>query len=648
MSELLGVLLALPVVGAIVVATLPQKESNLAKGLGLGIAVLEFLASIPLYTNFEVGKAGYQFETNVPWIPEFGVHYHVAVDGFSLFIVLLTTLLTPLCIWGAWNSIEKRGAEFVAAMLVLETGMIGSLVALDLILFFVFWELMLVPMALIIGVWGSEQRVAAAIKFFIYTMVGSALMLAAIIYVAVAHYNASGGHWTFDLDALRQVVLPPMAQYLCFAAFMLSFAIKVPMVPVHTWLPDAHTQAPTPGSVILAGVLLKLGVYGMIRFAFPLFPLAAGEGADLIAWLAVIGIVYGALVAYAQSDAKRLVAYSSVSHMGFIVLGIAGWTTQGLTGATYQCLGHGLTTGALFLCIGVIYERRHSRLLSEFGGLAKVMPWFAAMFMIAMFGSAGLPGLVGFVGEFLILIGTSAHGGLMLHGVPVMIAVATTGVILGAVYLLHLFQKLMFGKITNPKNEKLPDLSLRERLVFLPVVLLIIFMGVYPKPFLERIDPTSQAAVAEFNLKRCASLKQGTPVTDAPWDEPAMLDTLTEFCTNPSGTIGNAYGDERPGAVRAKMQADKAAAEAKQAEAEAKAKADTEAKAEGDAEGDAKRPAPVVRPRVDGKAVREAKEGKDAPSEAKLEARPTRGDGKHKAVIRRDGKAGNAGEAGPQ
>ena len=539
MNHLITALLVLPIVGALVVATLPKGETKLAHGVGIAFAALEFLVSIPLVTSFAVGQGGMQLETNVPWIAEFGINYHVGVDGFSLWIILLTTLLTPLCIWGAWNSIDKRGAEFVVSMLVLETGMIGALVALDLILFFVFWELMLIPMYLIIGVWGSEQRVAAAIKFFIYTMVGSALMLAAMIYLAVAHWQASGGVWTFDLDAISQVVLPPEAQALCFWAFVASFAIKVPLFPVHTWLPDAHTQAPTPGSVILAGVLLKLGTYGMLRFAFPLFPLAAGEGAQILAILAIIGIIYGALVAYVQTDAKRLVAYSSVSHMGFIVLGIASVSTQGFTGATYQSLAHGLTTGALFMAIGVLYERRHTRLISEFGGLAKVMPWFTAFFMIAMLGSAGLPGLVGFVGEFLILVGAFTEGGLTLVNAPVLVTVAAVGVILGAVYLLFLFQRLMFGPLTNPKNENLRDLGLRERLVFLPVIGLIILMGVYPQPFLSRIDPTSQAAVASFNLKRCASIRH------ALGERPVLMETLVEQCADPVKVIAETYGDQR-------------------------------------------------------------------------------------------------------
>lgn len=541
MSDIITILLVLPILGAVVVGALPQKETNLAKGVGLAVAVLEFFVSLSLLSGFELGTPGMQFEQNIPWIPEFGIHYHVGIDGFSLWIVLLTTLLTPLCIWGAWTSIDKRGAEFAAALLVLEVGMIGALVALDLILFFTFWELMLVPMYLIIGVWGSEQRVAAAVKFFIYTMIGSALMLAAIIYLAVAHYNASGGIWTFDLDALMNVVLTPTEQMLCFWAFVASFAIKVPLFPVHTWLPDAHTQAPTPGSVILAGVLLKLGTYGLLRFAFPLFPLAAGEGTFILALLAVIGIIYGALVAYVQSDAKRLVAFSSVSHMGFIVLGICSVSVQGFSGATYQSLAHGLTTGALFMAIGVIYERRHTRALSEFGGLAKVMPWFTAMFMIAMLGSAGLPSLVGFVGEFLIMVGAFAHGGLATPWIRELVTVGAVGVILGAVYLLYLFQRLMFGPITNPKNENLADLSLRERLVFAPFILLIIFMGVYPQPFLSRINPTSNAAVAEFNLKRCASIRHAGTLSE----EAVMLDEITG-CEDAEDVIKRTYGDERP------------------------------------------------------------------------------------------------------
>jgi NADH-quinone oxidoreductase subunit M len=625
MNDLLTFLIVLPILGAVVVATLPQGERRLAQGVGLAFATLELLVSIPLFSGFEVGKAGMQFETNVPWIEAFGVHYHVGVDGFSLWIVLLTTLLTPLCIWGAWNSIEKRGGEFVAAMLVLEAGMIGTLVALDLVLFFTFWELMLVPMALIIGIWGSEQRVAAAIKFFLYTMVGSALMLVAIIYLAVEHHTASGGVWSFDMADLSQVVLTPEAQFWCFWAFVASFAIKVPLFPVHTWLPDAHTQAPTPGSVILAGVMLKLGTYGLIRFAFPLFPLAAGEGAQVLAILAVIGIVYGALVAWVQSDAKRLVAYSSVSHMGFIVLGIAGWSTQGLTGATFQSLGHGLTTGALFMAIGVLYERRHTRLISEFGGLAKVMPIFAAMFLIALLGSAGVPGLVGFVGEFLILVGTFTHGGLTLFAVPVLIAVATTGVILGVVYLLHLYQKLMFGPLANPKNADLQDLSFREIGVFVPFIALIVLMGLYPKPFLDRIDPTAQAAVAEFNLKRCAS------IFNANGEGAVLMASVVDKCTDPVARVVGVYGDERP-ASAAKAAATKAEADAKAAKA-ADAKA-VDAKAADakapDAKADGKAP-----PRPDGKAPMRP----DGKAPMKIEGKvPTKIEGK--APARPDAKAG--------
>ena len=657
MNHLLTALLVLPILGAIVVATLPRGEDKLAKGLGVGIGLLEFLLSLPLLSGFEVGNAAMQFETNVPWIAEFGIRYHVGVDGFSLFIVLLTTLLTPICIWGAWNSIEKRGAEFVASMLVLETGMIGALVSLDLILFFTFWELMLVPMYLIIGVWGSEQRVRAAIKFFIYTMVGSALMLAAMIYLAVQHYNATGGVWSFDLTDISQVVLPPQAQALCFWAFVASFAIKVPLWPVHTWLPDAHTQAPTPGSIILAGVLLKLGTYGMMRFAMPLFPLAAGEGAQILAILATVGIVYGALVAWVQRDAKRLVAYSSVSHMGFIVLGIVTMTTQGLTGATFQSLGHGLTTGALFMSIGIIYERRHTRLLADYGGIAKVMPWFCAFFMIAMLGSAGLPGLVGFVGEFLILVGVFVHGGNTLWLPHVIVAVAATGVILGAVYLLHLFQRLMFGPITNPKNEKLQDLSIREKLVYLPLVLLIIFMGVYPKPFLERIDPTSQAAAADFNLRRCVSMRHSLS------EEAGLVSDYVAKCTDPQAVIRQTYGDSRLGTIIDKLPkygepstppnaapgGDAAPTDAAPTDAEAPAPADGKAPSPAVRPGDAKAAVPF-RP-ADGKAavrrpvpVRPGDDGKAAPPGR---ARPAPG-GDAKAAPGRGGRAVPARPAGGQ
>lgn len=533
-DHLITLLLILPVAGALVAATLPLRENSLAKGVGLGVALLEFFVSLALIAQFKVGQGGYQFEVNTTWIASLGVQYHVGIDGFSLWIVMLTTLLTPICILGAWTSIEKRGPEFVASMLLLETGMLGCLVALDLVLFFTFWELMLVPMYLIIGVWGSEQRIAAAVKFFIYTMVGSALMFAAMIYLAVAQFRVTGV-WTFDLNAVSQVVLSPTAQFWCFWAFVASFAIKVPLVPVHTWLPDAHTQAPTPGSMILAGVLLKLGTYGFIRFAFPLFPLAAWDGAQILAVLAVIGIVYGALVAWVQDDAKRLVAYSSVSHMGFIVLGVCSFGVTGLTGATFQSLAHGLTTGGLFFAIGLLYERRHTRRIDAFGGVAKVMPWFTAMFMISMLGSAGLPGLVGFVGEFMIMVGFFTEGGQLLTDTHALIAVAATGVILGAVYLLHLFQKLMFGPVED-KNRDLPDLNLRETIAFVPIVLLIIVMGVYPKPFTERIEPTARLAVEEFTYKRCASVKYGLAEvvgSSSEVGEAAALSDFAEVCKQP-------------------------------------------------------------------------------------------------------------------
>lgn len=545
MNHLLTVLLVLPILGAVVVGTLPGRENRLAKGLAIAFAELQFLVSLPLLGAFDASQGGMQLETNVPWIEAFGIHYHVGIDGFSLWLVLLTTLLTPLCLLGAWSSIETRGKEFAAAMLVLEAGMIGALVSLDLILFFTFWELMLVPMVLIIGIWGSDQRIAAAVKFFIYTMVGSALMLAAMIYLAVEHYNVTKGVWTFDLMALNQVVLSPGAQNLCFWAFVASFAIKVPLFPVHTWLPDAHTQAPTPGSVILAGVLLKLGTYGLIRFALPLFPTAAAEGAQTLAILSIVGIVYGALVAYAQHDVKRLVAYSSVSHMGFIVLGIVSMSVQGLAGATFQSLAHGLTTGALFMGIGVLYERRHTRKMSEFGGLAKVMPRFTFVFIIAMLGSVGLPGLVGFVGEFLILLGVFVHGHMTLNQPELLVAVAATGVILGAVYLLWLFQKVMFGPVHNPKNASLPDLNLRETVVFVPFVALIVLMGVYPGPFLSRIDATAKTAVEQFNVKRCA----GLDVTAS--SGPILLQDMPEVCADPLGAVAEvrkAYGDQAGGA----------------------------------------------------------------------------------------------------
>ena len=509
---LLSIILALPLIGAIAVALLPRQEKQQIRLMGLFFSLVTFLVSLGLLAGFKATSGAMQFELDVVWVKQFGIHYHVGVDGISLWLVLLTTVLTPIVILSAYKAINKRVKEFIICMLMLEVGMLGAFVALDFFLFYVFWELMLVPMYLIIGIWGHERKIYAAIKFVLYTMVGSLLMLVAIIYMYLTHGQATG-NYTFDYMVLSQSIWGQQAQLWLFAAFALAFAIKVPMFPLHTWLPDAHVEAPTAGSVILAGVLLKLGTYGLLRFAVPMFPWAAASFAPYISVLAVIGIIYGALVAWVQKDAKKLVAYSSVSHLGFVVLGLMAMSSTGIQGSIYQMLNHGISTGGLFLAIGVLYDRRHTRLLRQFGGLWKPMPVFGAVFMILMLSSAGLPGLNGFVGEFLILLGSFTHHQDMVQfEMPIFIwharlmtALAATGLVLGAIYLLHLFQKLMFGPLTHFKNKSLKDLTPREIWTFIPLVVLCFVMGMYPKPFLSRMEPAVTLYLKEYKIKFEAS-----------------------------------------------------------------------------------------------------------------------------------------------
>ncbi len=497
---LLLAVLFLPAFGALWVMLTPREETSLHRGFGLGFSFVTFALSLAMLGPFDSSKGGFQLLTEKAWIDSLGIQFKIGVDGISLWLVILTTFLTPLVLLSAQKAITGKVREFVAAVLILETGMLGAFLSLDLFLFYIFWEVMLIPMYLLIGVWGGHRRLYAAIKFVIYTMVGSLLMLAAIFYIYVKNGQYTG-NWTTDLEVLQRLVLPHSAQIWCFAAFGLAFAIKVPLFPLHTWLPDAHVEAPTAGSVILAGVLLKFGVYGFIRFAIPLFPAGAAYWAPTIAVLSVIGIVYGALVAFAQDDVKKLIAYSSVSHLGFCTLGLFAMTLQGVEGSLYAMLSHGLTTGGLFLAIGVIYERRHTRRLSEFGGLRAQMPVFAALFLICLLGSVGLPGLSGFVGEFMTILGTFVANS---HAVPMpklMAAGAATGVILGAVYLLYMFQKVMFGPLDNPKNKVLPDLSLREILVFAPIVAMIFVMGIYPRAFLKPMEQATKDFIQFRNDK---------------------------------------------------------------------------------------------------------------------------------------------------
>lgn len=495
-SYLLSILILIPIIGTvgIVLHHMFWKQESHLKWLTLGIAVVNFLVSLPLIAGTNTSGTGFSFEQNVPWISAINTNYHVGVDGLSMWLVILTTFIMPIAILSTWHAVEKKPTAFYAFLLLLESAMIGVFVSLDLLVFYLFFEASLVPMFFLIGIWGGENRIYAAVKFFIFTALGSLLMLAAIIGLYYIHADQTGVG-TFDyVTLLRSLELGHLsfgwqAGTLMFMAFALAFSIKVPLFPFHTWLPDAHTEAPTAGSVILAAVLLKMGTYGLMRFNFTLFPDASREFAPIFIALAIIGIIYGALVAMVQPDIKRLVAYSSVAHMGFVILGMFSFTEMGMQGALYQMLNHGISTGALFLLVGFIYERRHTRAISEFGGVANVMPLYATIFVITSMSSIGLPFLNGFVGEFLIMIGMWKSNILAVSATTNWNYVATmlagTGVIFAAVYLLWMIQRVFFGKITNDKNKKLTDLTLREIGLIAPLVFLMVFMGVYPRPFLD-------------------------------------------------------------------------------------------------------------------------------------------------------------------
>ena len=495
---ILDLLLLVPLLGALLVMLRPAAE---AKVLALGVTLVEFLLSAPLFWMFETGTAAVQFEAAHAWIPAWGITYRVGLDGISLFMVLLTTFTMPLAVLGSWNYIEQHLRPYYALLLVLTTGMLGVFVALDLFVFYVFWEIMLIPMYFIIGVWGGARRIYAALKFFVYTFVGSLLMLVAILSLYYLVGNATGVY-SFDYDhLLRNASAAGGWAFWLFAAFFLAFAVKVPMFPFHTWLPDAHVEAPTAGSVILAGILLKMGTYGFLRFALPLFPQVALDPAIVttVVVLAVIGIIYGALVAMVQPDFKKLIAYSSVSHLGFVMLGIWALNLQAVEGAIIIMINHGISTGALFFLSGMLYERRHSRALADFGGLAKVMPAFAAILTIVALSSIGLPGTNGFVGEFLVLIGA-------FDTFPWAAAVATTGVIFAAAYLLWAIQRVIYNKLDKPENERMPDLSRRELVVLGPLLALILWIGLYPAPFLHRIEASAESLIEQVREQRAVAI----------------------------------------------------------------------------------------------------------------------------------------------
>jgi NADH-quinone oxidoreductase subunit M len=550
--SLLNVIVFLPIAGAIGVLFLPRQTPNLLRRftmvvLGLDLLASLFLLRVPM-------TRGWHFQYIAEWLPSFGIRYHVAVDGVSLWLVLLSTFTTPIAAYVSFGSIRTRTKDLCFSYLLLHGAMLGAFVSLDLFLFYVFWELMLVPMIILIGIWGGVEKVKAAYKFFIYTMAGSMMMLAAILYMVWTH-NELAGYPSFDYLALSRLALPRTAAWLCFAAFALAFVIKVPMFPLHTWLPDAHVQAPTGGSIILAAVLLKLGTYGYIRFCMGMFGgVAWSAGANLAGIAIAGGILYGALVAWKQDDVKRLVAYSSVAHMGFVMLGLFAATRAGIEGALLQMINHGVSTGALFLLVGVIYDRRHTRQLREFGGLAKVMPVYAALFVIVTMSSIGVPGTNGFVGEFMIILGTFVSLPLGSHA-QLQAVLATTGVILAAVYMLSVVQKMFFGPLTNPKNKELTDVNVREVVALAPLVALIFVIGLFPNLFLSRMTDGVQTVLDRYKDGRSAYVEmdpnatravlrpqQGGPLEQGYPKPPSERDTGAEV-TARAGSLGGTPED---------------------------------------------------------------------------------------------------------
>jgi NADH-quinone oxidoreductase subunit M len=498
-SWVLSALLLIPLAGAVLILILPARsepvdggvENPVIRQVALWLFVLEFVVSLGLWWSYNPADSGWQAAMDMAWIPTWGVRFTLGIDGIALMMVLLTTFIMPLAVLGSWTSIRTKVRSYYALLLILTSGMLGVFLARDLFLFYVMWEVMLVPMYFIIGIWGGERRIYASLKFFIYTMLPSLLMLVAIIYLGL-HVRGPTGAPDFSYDHLLAVTsIPERTALWLFAAFFLAFAVKVPMFPFHTWLPDAHVEAPTAGSVILASIMLKMGTFGFLRFALPLFPGAAMNPTVrmIILVLAVIGIVYGALVAMVQPDFKKLVAYSSVSHLGFVMLGIFALTLQSVQGALMIMINHGISTGALFLLVGMIYERRHTRLIDAYGGIARVVPLFAAMLTFVSLSSIGLPGTNGFVGEFLVLVGA-------FRTYPVLAVIATTGVIFAAAYLLWAIQRILFNPLDKRENTHIPDLNRRELALLLPLVAVIIWLGVYPAPVLRRMESSSQLLIS--------------------------------------------------------------------------------------------------------------------------------------------------------
>ena len=517
--HVLSFILFEPLIGAAVILLISKKNEDAIRWVANLTAFAGFLISIPLWFWFDPKGTDFQLIDRAAWIPSVGAEYFLGVDGLSTLLILLTTLMGFIAVLSSWTAITERVKEYYIFLLVLQTGMLGAFMSLDFLLFFLFWEVMLVPMYFLIGIWGSANRLYSAIKFFLYTLVGSVVMLLGILALYFAYTDPATGQHTFDITQFHRHGFDPTLQWWVFLAFFLGFAIKVPMFPFHTWLPDAHTDAPTAGSVILAAVLLKMGTYGFLRFSLPILPDASRHFVPMIILLSIVGIVYGALVALAQKDWKRLVAYSSVSHMAMVMLGMFALNPVGIEGSIVQQLNHGISTGALFLIVGIVYERRHTREISEYGGLSKVMPVYAAVFLIMTMSSIGLPTLNGFIGEFLILQGVFVAN-------KVWAAFAASGVVLGAAYMLYLYQRTMFGKIENPKNERLADLSNREFATFAPLILLAVWIGLYPKPFLERLDKSVEHIVnrvsSTYTAKYAECDTTVTPEKVAASDNPVM------------------------------------------------------------------------------------------------------------------------------
>jgi NADH-quinone oxidoreductase subunit M len=515
------VTLFLPLAAAVLLLFVNAKNTGTLKGMALGASIITFFVSLMLFFNFDHMNPGFQFVYENVWIDRLDAGFRIGLDGMSLLLVMLTTLISPIAILSSYDSIKKREKEYYIMVLLLQFGMTGVFASIDIFLFYVFWEIILIPMYFIIGIWGGQKRIYAAIKFFLFTVVGSLFMLVAVIWVA--YYTGTellqlenGFTTDFRLIKSASLGIPYEIQKWLFWAFALSFLIKVPLFPLHTWLPDAHTEAPTPGSVILAGVLLKMGTYGLIRFNLELFPLASFQFASVISILAVVGIIYGALVAMVQKDIKKLVAYSSVSHLGFVVLGIFSMTVEGVQGAIIQMVNHGLSTGMLFLLVGMIYERRHTREIAEYGGIARIMPVYTVFFAIAMFASVGLPGLNGFIGEYMTLLGAFKSKFL---GSPWYAIISATGVIFAAVYLLWMFQRVFYGTVTNPANNSLKDVNLKEKFMLVPLVVFIVWIGIYPTTFTKISEYSTRALINKLEIQKFGKAGYEMPVIEQSSEE---------------------------------------------------------------------------------------------------------------------------------